>query len=298
MRLGQDESVQGVGCPGGCGGSDRQLYEWVQGVDGLGTPIGYWRPRSAAQPGAPYVRNEAPFLGEVATSADGQLYQWVEGVDGLGNPFGFWKRIKRLARRALPIAQRIAPFVPGGSAALTFATPFLRQAGIAGVGDVGALYAAPDGSLYQVQGAEEAGGMQGVGEDELLGVEEELQGFEDELQGLGADEELGGLGADADLDGLDDADDLDGLTDTELEGVADIEPVDGVGDEELDGFDATDDLDGLSEDASQFADDAEPLNGYVQEPGMRGVDAYEPDAPPQTPKFSPAPNAPMWAPLW
>ena len=65
MWLGQDESMQGAGCPGGCQGVDGRLYEWVQGVDGLGTTVGYWRPTIAQPPGAPYVRNNAPFLGEI-----------------------------------------------------------------------------------------------------------------------------------------------------------------------------------------------------------------------------------------
>lgn len=301
MRLGQDEAMQGVGCPGGCQGAEGQLYEWVQGVDGLGTPVGYWRPRSGTQPGAPYVRNDAPFLGEIAQAADGQLYQWVQGVDGLGSPFGFWKRIKSLARRALPIARRLAPFVPGASAALTMATPFLKQAGIAGLGEVGALYAAPDGSLYQVQGVD-AENIEGLEDDDLRGfADDELRGLEDdELQGLEADDELNGVGASEDLDGVGDADDLNGISaQDELDGFSADEGIEGLDADELDGLAMTDELSGLADDELQgFGDDAEPMNGYVQEPGVRGVEGYGPDNPPQTPTFSPAPNAPMWAPLW
>ena len=134
MSQGQDDTMQGLGCGRGCTG-----YQWVQGVDGLGNTVGYWQPTQPLVSGAPYARNAAPFFGEIAEAADGNLYQWVQGVDGLGSPFGFWKRLKRLARRALPIVQRIAPFVPGGAAALTAATPFLKHAGVAGLGDVGAL---------------------------------------------------------------------------------------------------------------------------------------------------------------
>lgn len=116
------------------------------------------------------------YVGEVRQGADGNLYQWVEGIDGLGNSVGLWKRFKRLARSAmpyvvpggvalkalqtaaptlrqvLPMAQQAASLVPGAQAALTAANPLLRQAGVAGLG---ALYQAPDGSLYQMQGAEE-----------------------------------------------------------------------------------------------------------------------------------------------
>ena len=46
-----------------------------------------------------------------------------------------------------------------------------------------------------------------------------------------------------------------------------------------------------------FADD-ERMSGYVRDGRMSGIEGYLPDGPPQTPMFSPAPNAPMWAPLW
>jgi len=274
--------MQGIGCPGGCQGADGQLYEWVQGVDGLGTPVGFWRPTAGVQPGAPYVRNRAPFLGDVAQAADGQLYQWVEGVDGLGNAFGFWKKLKKLAKRALPIAQKLAPFVPGASAALTVATPFLKQAGIAGLGEIGALYAAEDGSLYQVQGIDADEGING------LGADDDLNGLsEDELRGLEADDELRGFGAGNDLDGFESADDLQGIGAEDLNGFAANDSIDGIDADELNGFAATD-LDGFSEDVS----------GYVQDSGMSAVEGYLPDGPPRTPTFAPAPNAPMWSPLW
>lgn len=283
MWLGQDETMQGVGCRGGCQGADGHLYEWVQGVDGLGNTVGFWRQTGGVQPGAPYVRNRAPFLGDVAQAADGQLYQWVEGVDGLGNPFGIWKRFKKLARRALPIAQRLAPFVPGAAAALTVATPLLKQAGIAGLGEIGALYAAEDGSLYQVQGIDADESINGFGaDDDLNGLsDDELRGLEadDELRGFEADD-LQGIGAEADLDGF-----------------AADDTLDGIDADELNGFAATD-LDGFSDAELQGPGDGETMSGYVQDSGIRGVEEYRPDGPPQTPMFAPAPNAPMWSPLW
>jgi hypothetical protein len=111
------------------------------------------------------------YLGEVRQGPDGNLYQYVQGgVDGLGNPLGFWRKLKRFARgvvrKALPIAQQFAPFIPGGAAALTAVSPFLKQAGVAGHEGIGALYQAPDGSLYQqVQG---------------LAADEELKGIDDD----------------------------------------------------------------------------------------------------------------------
>src|SRR5687767_5982298 len=290
MSLGQDDTMQGVGCGRGCAGAAGPRYQWVQGVDGLGNTVGYWRPAQPLTPGAPYARNAAPFFGEIAEAVDGNLYQWVQGVDGLGSPFGFWKRIKRLAKRALPIVQRIAPFVPGGAAALTAATPFLKHAGIAGLSDVGALYAAPDGSLYQVQGVDDADSIDGFADDELNGLaDDELQGFaEDDLNGL-ADEELRGLEADDELSGLGEGEDLNGF--------AAMDPLDGIDADELNGY-AADDLDGFADDElNGFADD-ERMSGYVRDGRINGIEGYRPDGPATTPAFAPAQNAPMWAPLW
>jgi hypothetical protein len=280
MAHDQGETMQGLGCGRGCAGAGPR-YQWVQGVDGLGHTIGYWRPTQSLAPNAPYARNTAPFFGEIAEAADGQLYQWVQGVDGLGSPFGFWKRLKRLARRALPLAQRIAPFVPGGAAALTMATPFLKQAGIAGLGDIGALYAAPDGTLYQVQGIDADDRIDGAADDELNGISA------DELEGLADDE----------VNGLADDDELRGLADDELEGLAADDELSGFGEgNDLDGF-AADDLDGFADDELHGVGDDEQMSGFVRD-GINGIDGYRPDDPPRTPEFSPAPNAPMWAPLW
>jgi hypothetical protein len=116
------------------------------------------------------------YLGEVRRGPDGNLYQWVQGVDGLGNPIGFWRRwrsrVKKFVSRALPLAQRVASFIPGpyGAAvatALKTATPILQRAGVAGYDGLGALYQAPDGSIYQVQGLAEDEELRGVGEDEM-----------------------------------------------------------------------------------------------------------------------------------
>ena len=299
--------LRGRGCSG---------YHWVQGVDGLGNTVGYWQPTQPLAPGAPYARNGAPFFGEIAEAADGNLYQWVQGVDGLGSPFGFWKRIKRLAKRALPIVQRIAPFVPGGAAALTAATPFLKQAGIAGLGDVGALYAAPDGSLYQVQGVDAADSIDGFADDELNGLaddelrglgDDELRGLsDDELRGLAADDELRGYGERDDLSGYDAGDELNGYgAEPDLSGFAAMDPLDGIDADELNGYSAADDLNGFADDElNGFADDElrgigddERINGYVRD-RINGIEGYQPDGPPRTPAFSPAANEPMWAPLW
>lgn len=285
MWLGQDESMQGVGCPGGvCIGADGALYERVQGIDGFGNSIGFWG-RSGA----------GPSLGEIAQGPDGNLYQWVQGVDGLGNPVGgFWSKLKRglkrVARVAMPLARRLAPFVPGGSAALTVATPFLKQAGIAGYNGIGALYQAADGSLYQ---------MQGIDADELLGVEDdELRGLsEQELQGLEADDEL----SDGDAQGFEDGSDVEGFEDEgDVQGFDDDSDVEGFGDDdELRG--ATEEIDGFADDQISGLDDDEVqgIDGYVRQNGVSGMDGFVPDVPRATPWFgAPSKSPPLWSPLW
>jgi hypothetical protein len=284
-------------------GPDGNLYQWVEGIDGLGNPIGFWsklkklgkralrtaaRYHPAAQAlqtvsrgisgynglGAVYqapdgnlyqmqglggvdeegvgvddltqIMGLGSYLGETRVGPDGNVYQWVQGVDGLGNPIGFWKRLKRFAKRvvrkALPIVQQVAPFIPGGavvSSALKTATPFLKRAGIAGYNGLGALYQAPDGTLYQ---------MQGVADDEMAGL------------------------ADEDLQGLAD-DDIAGFADDDIAGFAD------------------DDMSGLAED--------EAFQGYVQQDGMNGLAAYTPQQPPSTRWFQQPNQAPkIWETPW
>jgi hypothetical protein len=212
MWLGDEESVQGVGCSGPCMGADGNLYEWVEGIDGLGNPVGFWKrlrrglrrvaPLAQMIPGGAATMSVARraglmgademtevmgvgALGELAEGPDGNLYQWVQGVDGLGNPFGFWKRLrrglKRVVKRAMPLAKMVAPYVPGGAAALTVATPFMRQAGIMG---------ADDQVLQGLEGDDE---LQGLSEEELQGLEadDEIQGTDgylrqDTVSGMGA----------------------------------------------------------------------------------------------------------------
>jgi hypothetical protein len=112
--------------------------------------------------------------GEVRGGPDGNLYQWVQGVDGLGNPAGFWRRlrrfgrkVKRFVKKAIPVVQAVAPFIPGGgvvTAALRTATPILKATGVLGTDGIGALYQAPDGTIYQSEGL-------GEEEDETAGTE-------------------------------------------------------------------------------------------------------------------------------
>jgi hypothetical protein len=114
------------------------------------------------------------YYGEVRQGPDGKVYQWVSGTDGLGNPVGFWRALKRVrgfVKRALPVAQTAASFIPGAgpvvAAGVRAATPYLQRAGMLGHGGLGALYEAPDGSLYRMQGVAEGEELQGFGRYEL-----------------------------------------------------------------------------------------------------------------------------------
>jgi hypothetical protein len=153
-------------------GPDAQLYEWVEGADGVGNPIGFWRglkrlarralPLTRFVPGygtAIYAAGTAAqragllgtdSTGKIGQGPDGQLYEWVEGVDGLGNPIGFWRKLRRAAggvlRRALPMASQL---IPGAGALLPAATSLLRQGGGAETAS-GVLSEGPDGQLYEV----------------------------------------------------------------------------------------------------------------------------------------------------
>lgn len=229
-------------------------------------------------------------LGEIQQGPDGNLYQWVEdlegieGIDGLGRRRrrrrrGRWRRlfrrakrrlkkvrggVKKVLRKALPVASTVATFlpVPGARAAaagIRAATPLLRRAGLAGLGE---LYEAPDGTLYQ---------MQGIADYK-------------EMDGLAQEDELEGLGQEYDIEGFaEDYDDIDGLAEeNELEGFADdYEDIDGLAEED------EEELEGLGQ-------------GYVKnQDNIYGVEGYVPHRPPATRWFKePAQVPKIWEAPW
>jgi len=288
------------------------------------------------------------YLGEIRRGPDGSTYQWVQGVDGLGNPIGFWKKwIKKalkyhpavwalrkaspFLRRALPIVQRIASAIPLPqaqviAAGLKTATPWLRKAGVAGYAGLGALYQAPDGRLYQIQGWGEADDLRGFAEDELRGfAEDELRGLDesDDLRGLGAlyqapdgtlyrvqgmaeADDLRGFAED-ELRGFDEADELRGFAEDELRGFDEADDLRGFAEDDLRGLDEADDLRGFAEDDLRGFDEADDLRGFAEDDlrgfdeadELRGLEAYVPDQPAGTRWFVPPSQPPdMWRPLW
>jgi hypothetical protein len=122
------------------------------------------------------------------------------------------KRLLPIAKIATGLIPGVGPIVSGG---LTVADKLLTRKGVAGYGGLGALYQAPDGTLYQVQGPaeEELGGLYDAEELDGLYDAEELDGLtEDEtLDGLTEDEELGRLAQEEELQGLAANEDLEGL---------------------------------------------------------------------------------------
>jgi hypothetical protein len=230
-------------------------------------------------------------LGEIAQGPDGNLYQWVQGVDGLGNPFGFWRALRRFVRRrvqpflrrALPIAQQAASFIPGVgpavAAGITAASPFLRKAGVAGYGGLGALYQALDGSLYQMAGYDGYAGYDG---DEALEGDDEL--------GYLAEEELRGYAGDEALDG---DEELGYFAEDELRGYGGYAGDEVLeGDEELGYFAADDELRGYGGD-EELGD----MDGYIFDPRMSGLEAYVPDVPAGTRPFT-AQTPETWRAIW
>jgi len=321
-------------------GPDGNLYQYVQGVDGLGNPIGAWWKRLGRQSfplaqkftrsipgpygaaiatglkfatpllqkagvagyegiGALYEASDGSLyqvqglsadeerqgigddamtqmmgigsLGEVRQGPDGNLYQYMQGVDGLGNPIGgIWDKIKRGHKLLHKVVTKAAPFIPGPHGAairagVKIATPLLQKAGLAGDGGIGALYQAPDGTMYQQ--------VQGLNDDA-------------ELRGLNADDELRGIDDDPELRGFDEGEELRGFDeDPELRGPEDDRDMRGLDEEDLRGFEADQDMQGV--------------NGYVRQDGMSGLEAYVPQDSPQTRWHVSSAQAPeVWKILW
>ena len=234
---------------------DGQLYGWVEGVDEWGDPIGSWHGLSqpevpalgglgalyAAPDGTVYqvqglaaeeeAAEPAPPGGSQAPEGPGPGRRVPprpgprEGVQvrpsqrpgARGGPPR--KRKGGFLKKLLPIAKFATGFIPGVGplvrAGLDVASKLLKKPGVAGYGGLGALYAAPDGTVYQVQGlaAEDLDGL--YADEELRGFaeDEELRGFaeDDELRGLDQDEELRGFAADEELRGLADDEELRGM---------------------------------------------------------------------------------------
>jgi hypothetical protein len=164
--------------------------------------------------------------GEVRLGADGRLYQWVEGYDGLGDPIGFWSLLPAIAKTVLPIVaskvapglrrilpralrslQQFAPIVPAvrpmpivQPAPVMQPVPVMQPTeqptpatddGGDDLTGFGALYQAPDGGLYQMQGFADEERLaddefvRGLDEDDRYGEDDELRDVEGYVRGEG-----------------------------------------------------------------------------------------------------------------
>ncbi len=105
-------------------GPDGNLYQWEEGVDGFGNPIGFWK----------------------AIKAVGRAVG--KGVRAVGRVARKITRIP-IVRKLLPAA---AAFIPGIGPAAAAAVKGAQAAGILGLGEgdyIGEIRQGPDGNLYQ-----------------------------------------------------------------------------------------------------------------------------------------------------
>jgi hypothetical protein len=112
------------------------MYQWVERVDGLGNPIGFW--------------SALKRIGQQVLSKAGGLASLIPGVQLIRGP------VQQLCR-ALPELQSVANLHPGIGPVVRVGNTVcqtLRKVGIAGA--EGEIMEAPDGQLYEV--------VEGIGE--------------------------------------------------------------------------------------------------------------------------------------
>ena len=123
-------------------GPDGQLYEWVEGVDGLGNAIGFWKGLkklagkvvSKAMPLVKFI----PGIGPVIEQVRGAVKGFCQGLPQLG-----------------PVVEQSPNLKPIYSVGNRLCN-VLKTAGIAGAED--GMVQGPDGQLYEVvEGIGEAG---------------------------------------------------------------------------------------------------------------------------------------------
>ena len=323
--LGEDELSQTMGAST-LGevrqGPDGSLYQWVQGVDGLGNPFGIWKKlrkigRAVTKPVVDIAQRAVQFVKRPYCLPLQTIPGPVKGIT---------KKVCRVVGQLRPLAN--VPVVGSYYQGINRFCNVAKECGIAGLED--SLMQAPDGTIYQVPGlSDEAELSMGAGSMGLGGLFQAPDGTlyqlsnvgDEELQGFEADDELGVL-AEEDLQGLYADDDLGDLTDEELRGLE--------ADDELQGFDADDEFGDLAdeedlrgfaaeEDLSEFAEDelgyfaeedlqgcrcneqnlSEDLDGYIQDTRLQGMDAYLPAGPAAAQvsrKFKQTPEP--WKSLW
>jgi hypothetical protein len=144
-------------------GSDGRLYQWVQGYDGLGDPVGFWSLiPGIAKTVLPIVASKvAPHLRRFLPRAIRGLRQFAP----VARPMSVVQPTPVLQPTAVvpPAAEQPAPEADGNEDLTGF----------------GHLFQAPDGSLY---------GLDDVADEERLADDEFVRGLDSE--GYGDDQEL------------------------------------------------------------------------------------------------------------
>ena len=137
MRYGPQDMTNMMGIGSYVGevrrGPDGQVYQWVEGVDGLGNPIGFWRAKKLSSKALPLAK----------------MLPGVGPIIGAVKPFC----------QTLPQMQPLIQQAPGIQPIYTLGTKICKVLGKVGIaGAEGAIMEAPDGQLYEVvEGIGEAG---------------------------------------------------------------------------------------------------------------------------------------------
>jgi hypothetical protein len=203
----ENESTRALG-PGRPGqirvGRDGKRYRWVSGKNAAGKVVGFWR---RLPPGRPMNRPmPRPMSRMQRPGARGR---------GIAGPPSGPRRKKGggFLRKLLPIAKLASQFIPipGAGAAvragLTVASKLMKPRGVEGLG---ALYAAPDGTVYQMQGEDELGIVAGIDEMNDFAAVDEPEVLSDDVDGFGEEAALSGLMADG-PESLSDPDQVQGV---------------------------------------------------------------------------------------
>lgn len=130
MRYGPQDATDMMGIGNYVGevrrGPDGQVYQWVEGVDGLGNPIGFWKGLKSLVSKALPIAKMIPGLGPII---------------GAVKPFC----------QSLPQLRPVIDQAPGIQPVYTLGTKICKVLGKVGIaGAEGEIMEAPDGQLYEV----------------------------------------------------------------------------------------------------------------------------------------------------
>jgi hypothetical protein len=134
MRYGPQDMTHMMGIGSYVGevrrGPDGQAYQWVEGVDGLGNPIGFWKG-----------------LKRLASQAVSKALPIAKMIPGVGPIIGAVKPFCQTLPQMQPFIQQ----APGIQPIYTLGNKICKVLGKVGIaGAEGAIMEAPDGQLYEV----------------------------------------------------------------------------------------------------------------------------------------------------